>query len=163
GAGKRPGGAAADPLLLKAGRIIIATGASPREVPGLPVDGRRIWNYRHALVPEAIPASLLVVGAGAIGMEFASFYAALGSQVTVVACAGTGLAAGRREDAVRVTFGPQAARLDAGFDRVLVCAGVAGNIASLGLETTRVRTTPAGCIVVDRQGATAEPGIHAIG
>ncbi|MCJ9709034.1 FAD-dependent oxidoreductase, partial [Bordetella hinzii] len=69
---------------LRANAILVATGARPRELAELPVDGERIWNYRHALTPRALPASLLVVGAGAIGMEFASFYAALGSQVTVV-------------------------------------------------------------------------------
>jgi dihydrolipoamide dehydrogenase len=69
---------------LKAKHVILATGARARSLPGLEADGKRIWTYTEAMVPEALPASLLVVGSGAIGVEFASFYRNLGSEVTVV-------------------------------------------------------------------------------
>ncbi|MFT4191232.1 MAG: FAD-dependent oxidoreductase, partial [Comamonas sp.] len=69
--------------LLQAGHIIVATGARANELPLLPFDGERVWRYREALAATQLPRSLAVVGAGAIGMEFASFYAALGTEVTV--------------------------------------------------------------------------------
>ncbi|RMF11773.1 MAG: dihydrolipoyl dehydrogenase [Alphaproteobacteria bacterium] len=69
---------------LKAKNIILATGARARELPDLKADGKRIWTYREAMVPEALPKSLIVVGSGAIGSEFASFYADLGVKVTLV-------------------------------------------------------------------------------
>ena len=69
---------------IRAAHIILATGARARVLPGLEPDGEMIWTYKEAMVPPAQPASLLVIGAGAIGMEFASFYADLGSAVTVV-------------------------------------------------------------------------------
>src|SRR5690606_16393830 len=64
--------------------IIIATGARARSLPGLEADGKLVWTYREAMVPETMPKSLLVVGSGAIGIEFASFYLNMGAQVTVV-------------------------------------------------------------------------------
>lgn len=176
---------------LRANAILVATGARPRELAELPVDGERIWNYRHALTPRALPASLLVVGAGAIGMEFASFYAALGSQVTVVESRESVLpgedaevsrfvaeAYARRGIAVQVSttarllgLGGSGARLALrsggqeqarDFDRVLVCAGVQGNTEDLGLEQTAARREQ-GCIVVDALGRSHEPGLYAAG
>lgn len=73
--------------MLQADSLVIATGARARELPVLPFDGDRIWGYRDALSAKALPKSLVVIGAGAIGMEFASFYATLGTQVTVVEAA----------------------------------------------------------------------------
>src|SRR5204862_1395209 len=64
--------------------IVLATGARAREFPGLEADGTLVWTYRHAMVPKEFPKSLLVVGSGAIGIEFASFYRTLGAEVTVV-------------------------------------------------------------------------------
>ena len=69
---------------LAAKHIILATGARARTLPGLEPDGKLVWTYREAMVPDAMPKSLLVIGSGAIGMEFASFYSDLGAQVTVV-------------------------------------------------------------------------------
>src|SRR5271167_4800062 len=69
---------------LKAPHIILATGARARQLPGLEADGKLIWSYRDAMVPTAMPKSLLVIGSGAIGIEFASFYLNMGAQVTVV-------------------------------------------------------------------------------
>jgi dihydrolipoamide dehydrogenase len=90
GSGKLAGGGGIEVAVhgsierVQATYIILATGARPTEIPGLPADGKRIWNYRHALAPQGLPASLLIVGAGAIGMEFASFYATFGARVTIV-------------------------------------------------------------------------------
>ena len=70
--------------ILTAKNIILATGARARTLPGLEPDGKLVWTYREAMVPDALPKSLLVVGSGAIGIEFASFYRALGAEVTVV-------------------------------------------------------------------------------
>ncbi|MEM9757318.1 MAG: dihydrolipoyl dehydrogenase, partial [Pseudomonadota bacterium] len=69
---------------LKAPNIIVATGARARELPGLEADGKRVWTYKHALVPPHMPKKLLVIGSGAIGIEFASFYNTLGADTTVV-------------------------------------------------------------------------------
>ena len=77
-------GADGDTIELTAGAVVIATGARPRVLPGLEPDGQRVWTYKEAMVPKELPRRLLVVGSGAIGMEFASFYRDLGSEVTVV-------------------------------------------------------------------------------
>jgi dihydrolipoamide dehydrogenase len=69
---------------VEAKHIIIATGARARNLPGLEADGKLVWSYREAMVPESMPKSLLVIGSGAIGIEFASFYRTLGAEVTVV-------------------------------------------------------------------------------
>ncbi|MGH8856566.1 MAG: dihydrolipoyl dehydrogenase [Polaromonas sp.] len=176
---------------LAAPHIVIATGARPKEFPNAPADGVRIWNYRHALAPAALPKSLLIVGAGAIGMEFASFYAALGTQVTVVEGRSRVLPAEDEEVSafVEKAYGAQgikfltnatietiskdkdsatvALRTAAGVetlkaDHVLVSIGVAGNTEGLGLEGTKVRVE-AGQVITDGFGATAQPGIYAIG
>ena len=70
--------------VLEATNVIIATGARARDLPGTTADGQRIWTYRHAMVPQAMPTKLLVIGSGAIGIEFASFYSDMGAKVTVV-------------------------------------------------------------------------------
>jgi dihydrolipoamide dehydrogenase len=176
--------------VIRAIHIIIATGARAREIPALAADGARIWNYRHALAAPALPPSLLVVGAGAIGMEFASFFAALGSKVTVVEARERVLPAEDRdvsafvrdaferqgiairtnatvagvetgEAGLVVTLGGAAAeRLE--VDRMLVAAGLSANTEGLGLDKTAVRVE-AGHIVTDACCRTAEPGIYAIG
>lgn len=176
---------------LTAPAIIVATGASPCAIDSLPVDGQRIWNYRHALTPSEMPTSLLVVGAGAIGMEFASFYAALGARVSVIEMRDrvlpcedeevsqwvgkayvkrgievrTGSSATLKSthpDQVCITLRNGDQEEDVKVDRVLVCAGVVGNTRDLGLESTRV-AVDRGCIRVDANHQTAEPGIYAIG
>ncbi|MVW70974.1 dihydrolipoyl dehydrogenase [Bordetella sp. 15P40C-2] len=180
------------PQTLRADAILIATGARPRAVDALPVDGDRVWNYRHALTAASLPQTLLIVGAGAIGMEFASFYADLGTQVTVIEAQARVLPVEDQEisdhvarafqkrginvltqtsatlQAVDATAAHVALSTEGGetcvasFDRVLVCAGVVGNSEDLGLETTRV-VCRNGCIDVDGVGRTAEPGIYAAG
>src|SRR5438094_5103133 len=77
----KDGNAAAD---LAAPHIVLATGARARSLPGIEPDGKLVWTYKEAMVPAAIPKSLLVIGSGAIGMEFASFYRDMGAEVTVV-------------------------------------------------------------------------------
>ena len=170
--------------------IILATGARARELPALPV-GERIWTYRQALMPDAIPKTLLVVGAGAIGAEFASFYRAIGSEVTLIdmtpeilpqedaeisqlarkafekqgirvmtQCAVT--ASALTDTGVKVTLEQQGKKTDLEVDRVIVAAGIVGNVENLGLEKTRVKVEKTH-IVTDGSCRTAEPGVYAIG
>ena len=178
--------------LLPARHVLVATGARARRWPGLEAaDPDRIWSYREALAPKAVPASLLVVGAGAIGMEFASFYAALGTRVTVVEAQARVLPAEDDEvsafvqaaferEGIRVLTGCAVEALDAGpggvrarlrvagraenldAERALVAIGVAGNVEGLGLETTSAQVER-GFIVADAAGATAQAGLHAAG
>jgi len=170
--------------------IILATGARARELPALPV-GERIWTYRQALMPDEIPKTLLVVGAGAIGAEFASFYRAIGSEVTLIdmtpeilpqedaeisqlarkafekqgirvmtQCAVT--ASALTDTGVKVTLEQQGKKTDLEVDRVIVAAGIVGNVENLGLEKTRVKVEKTH-IVTDGFCRTAEPGVYAIG
>ena len=176
---------------LQARHTIVATGARARELPMLPFDGQRVWGYRDALSAKQVPKSLAVVGAGAIGMEFASFYAALGSQVTVIEAAARVLPASDDEvsafvqtamakqgiafltdarllaaqvsaDAVALQVEQGAARQQIDAECVLVAVGLVGNTDGLGLEQTRV-AVDRGCIQTGDWGQTAEPGIFAIG
>ena len=176
---------------LQAQHTIVATGARARELPMLPFDGDRVWGYRDALAAKALPKSLVVVGAGAIGMEFASFYATLGTQVTVVEAADRVLPA---SDAEVSAFAQQAmakdgiqfltgATLQQGqvqadgvvltveqggktqqlqAERVLVAVGLVGNSEGLGLEHTRA-VLDKGLLQAGDWGVTAQPGLYAIG
>jgi dihydrolipoamide dehydrogenase len=176
----------------QAKHIIVATGARPRVLPGLEPDGRLVWTYFEAMVPKAMPKSLLVVGSGAIGIEFASFYQAMGVQVTVVELMNqilpvedheiaahaqkrfekmgltifTGAkVAGleKRADSVLATIEKSdGTKLVAEFDRAISAVGVVGNIEGLGLETLGVKTDK-GCVVTDGLGRTSVAGIYAIG
>lgn len=176
----------------QAKHIIIATGARPRVLPGLEPDKKLIWTYFEAMVPEKMPKSLLVVGSGAIGIEFASFFHAMGSDVTVVEVLPqilpvedaeiAGLARKRLEklgikimSSTKVTklekkADSVVATIDDGkgkpvnteFERVISAVGVVGNIENLGLEKLGVKTDR-GCIVIDGYGKTNVPGIYAIG
>jgi dihydrolipoamide dehydrogenase len=177
--------------LLQAKNVIVATGARARELPMLPFDGDRVWGYRDALAAKALPQSLVVIGAGAIGMEFASFYATLGTKVTVVEAAprvlpasdeevsvfaqqamakdgiqfltGAKLVAGKVQSAgveLSIEQGGKTQTLQA--ERVLVAVGLVGNSENLGLETTKA-IVDKGLISVADWGATAEPGVYAIG
>lgn len=176
---------------LQAPHTIVATGARARELPMLPFDGDRVWGYRDALAATALPKSLVVVGAGAIGMEFASFYATLGTQVTVVEAADRVLPA---SDAEVSAFAQQAmakdgiqfltgAKLQQGqvqadgvvltveqgdktqqlqAERVLIAVGLVGNSEGLGLEHTRA-VVDKGLVQAGDWGVTAQPGLYAIG
>jgi dihydrolipoamide dehydrogenase len=175
----------------KVDHIILATGARPRQLPGLVADGKGVWTYFEAMVPGTLPESLLVIGAGAIGVEFASLYNDLGVDVTLVEVLGQILpeedaeivAIARRAFERRgikihtetrvedlVTQGDRlAARLKgSGVDesiaveRAILAVGVVGNIEGLGLEETGVQTHN-GFIQVDPWGRTNVVGLYAIG
>jgi dihydrolipoamide dehydrogenase len=175
----------------QAKHIILATGARPRVLPGLEPDNNLIWTYFEAMVPEKMPKSLLVVGSGAIGIEFASFFHTMGADVTVVEVLPQILPVEDAEIAAmaRKRFEKQGikilsstkvtklekksdsvvATIDDGkkpqtieFDRVISAVGVVGNIENIGLEKLGVKTDR-GCVVIDGYGKTNVPGIYAIG
>ena len=172
--------------------VVLATGARAKTVPGFEPDGERIWTYREAMVPKALPSSLLVLGSGAIGIEFASFYRQLGSEVTVVEVLPRILPA---EDAeisklARRVFEKQGMRihtaaklgaversddglvatveLDGGknervaVERAISAVGITGNVEGLGLEGTAA-VIDRGHVVVNEWLQTGEPGLYAIG
>jgi len=175
-----------------ADHVIVATGARPRALPGLEADGKLVWSYFEALVPEKMPKSLVVIGSGAIGIEFASFYLTMGADVTVVEImdqimpvedAEISKAARKQmeKQGMKIMTGAKVQKLDKAkdsvtatvetadgkteeikADRVISAVGVQGNIEDIGLETTKVETEK-GTIVADGFGRTAENGVYAIG
>lgn len=172
--------------------IIVATGARPRVLPGLEPDGETVWTYFEAMVPPSMPKSLLVVGSGAIGIEFASFYRTMGAEVTVVELLPeimpvedaeiAGLARKRFEkQGIKIHTEAKVTRLDKKgsgviasvemkggkteqitVDKVISAVGVVGNIDNIGLEALGVKTDR-GTIVTDGYGRTNISGIYAIG
>src|SRR6266550_826190 len=159
----------------QAKHIILATGARPRVLPGLEPDKKLIWTYFEAMVPEKMPKSLLVVGSGAIGIEFASFFHTMGSEVTVVEVLPqilpvedaeiAGLARKRFEkkgNSVVATIDDVKQPQTIEFERVISAVGVVGNVENLGLEKVGVKTDR-GVVVIDGYGKTNVPGIYAIG
>lgn len=176
---------------ISAKHIVIATGARARALPGLEPDGKLVWSYREAMVPDALPKSLLVVGSGAIGIEFASFYRTLGAEVTVVEVMerilpvedeeisalakkafekqGMKIITGatvkkldRAKDSVTATIEQGGKSTEAKFERVIMAVGITGNVENLGLENTKVKTEK-GHIKINEWCATDEPGVYAIG
>ena len=176
---------------LQARNIILATGSQIRTLPSLEPDGELIWSYREALSTKHVPDSLLVVGAGAIGLEFASFFNSLGCDVTVVELADRILPSEDREisEALRKSLKRQGINIRLGtsinglarhenelvatldsegeietltVDRMLMAIGVQGNTQNIGLKHTQV-TVENGFIQTDQWGTTAETGIYAIG
>src|SRR5215203_3855042 len=176
----------------QAKHIIIATGARPRVLPGIEPDGKLIWTYFEAMVPKAMPKSLLVMGSGAIGMEFASFFRTMGAEVTVVELLPqilpvedaeiAGLARKRFEkQGIKIFTGAKVTKVEKGGDsvtatvedgkggtqtitaeRLISAVGVVGNVENLGLEKLGVKLDR-GTIVTDGLGRTNVPGIYAIG
>ena len=171
--------------------IIIATGARPRVLPGIEPDKKLVWTYFEAMVPDRMPKSLLIIGSGAIGIEFASFYRTLGAEVTVVEVLPqilpiedaeiAGLARKSFEkqgikiltDAKVTKLEKKSASVTATIEkggksqtitaeRVISAVGVVGNIENLGLEKLGVKTDR-GIIAVDQFNRTNVPGIYAIG
>jgi dihydrolipoamide dehydrogenase len=172
--------------------IIIATGARPRELPGLEPDKKLVWTYFEAMVPPEMPESLLVVGSGAIGIEFASFFRTLGAEVTVVEIVPQILPVEDHEIAaharkrfekqgIKILTEAKVTKLDKGrndvtatvalkdgktetlkIDRVISAVGVVGNIEGLGLEQLGVKTDR-GLVVADPYGRTNVEGVYAIG
>ncbi|MCW2246451.1 dihydrolipoamide dehydrogenase [Azospirillum fermentarium] len=171
--------------------IIIATGARARTLPGLEDDGKLVWTYRKAMTPDTQPKSLLVIGSGAIGIEFANFYNELGTKVTVVEVMDRILPAEDAEisafarkafekQGMRIITGAKAGNLrktadnvtvaidtngkveDVTVDRVILAVGISPNTENLGLENTKVKTDR-GHIVTNQWCETDEPGVYAIG
>jgi dihydrolipoamide dehydrogenase len=177
---------------LQAKHIIIATGARARDLPFAKADGKRIWTYRHAMTPAEMPTELLVIGSGAIGIEFASFYADLGSKVTVVEMLDRVVPVEDSEISgqlakslqkqgltIHTSSGVEALTSDAKgvaakiktsdgktseqrFSHVIVAVGIAPNSENIGLEPLKVKTTK-GHIDTDPYGRTSVPGLWAIG
>jgi dihydrolipoamide dehydrogenase len=177
---------------LAARNIILATGARARALPGLEPDGRLIWTYKEAMVPDTMPKSLLVIGSGAIGIEFASFYRDLGAEVTVVEVLprvlpvedeeisafarksfekqgmkvhtdATVKALKKEDNAVTATIEPKGGKaFELTAERVILAVGIVGNVENLGLEGTKIKVEKAH-VVVDAWGRTGEPGVYAIG
>ena len=178
---------------LTAKHVIVATGARARTIPaiGLEPDGERIWTYREALVPKAAPKAMVVIGSGAIGMEFASFYRALGSEVTVIEMLprilpvedeevskaahkafekrGIKFRVGAAVKKLSKTKAGVALEIEAGgkaetleADVCIVAVGIVGNVEDMGLEALGVKIDRTH-IVTDSHGGTGVPGLYAIG
>jgi dihydrolipoamide dehydrogenase len=198
GKGRLAGGGKLEVALNKGGKetlsakhIVLATGARARQLPGLESDGRLVWSYKEAMVPDMMPKSLLVVGSGAIGIEFASFFRSMGAEVTVVEVLDRVLPV---EDAEISAFAQKqfekrgikcltkaqvkslkkgkdnvTATIEAGgktqeltVDRVIMAVGIVGNVEEIGLEGTKVKVDRTH-IVIDEWCRTGEPGVYAIG
>ncbi|KQO53810.1 dihydrolipoyl dehydrogenase [Methylobacterium sp. Leaf85] len=172
--------------------IIVATGARPRAIPGIEPDKKQIWTYYEAMVPETMPKSLLVMGSGAIGIEFASFYRTMGAEVTVIELLPqilpvedaeiAGLARKRFEkQGIKILTGAKVTKVEKAADSVtatiettdgksqqltaeklISAVGVVGNIENLGLEKLGIGIER-GIVVTDGLGRTNVPGIYAIG
>ena len=172
--------------------IILATGARPRALPGIEPDGKLVWTYFEAMVPPELPKKLLVMGSGAIGIEFASFYNAMGSDVTVVELMPnimpvedaeiSGIARKQLEKAgLKIHTEAKVTKVEKGAnsvkatvelkggktevieaDRLISAVGVQGNIENLGLEELGIKTDR-GCVVIDDYCRTNVEGIYAIG
>lgn len=176
---------------VSATNIILATGARARVLPGLEADGKLVWTYREAMLPEAMPKSLLVIGSGAIGIEFASFYRAFGVEVTVVEVldrilpvedaeiselarkaftkAGMKIITGAKvekiekgKDSVTATISQNGKTETLKVERVISAVGITGNVENLGLETSGVKVEK-GHVSVNQWGETGVKGIYAIG
>ncbi|ALJ12827.1 dihydrolipoyl dehydrogenase [Sphingopyxis macrogoltabida] len=177
---------------LTAKNIIVATGARARDLPFAPADGKRIWTYRHALVPPEMPKKLLVIGSGAIGIEFASFYKDMGAEVTVVEMLdrlvpvedadvssflekalkkqGMTIHTGAGVEELKATANGVSAKIkgkddkveSAEFSHAIVAIGIVPNTEDIGLEALGVKTTK-GHIDTDAMCRTNVPGLWAIG
>ncbi|PKP91217.1 MAG: dihydrolipoyl dehydrogenase [Alphaproteobacteria bacterium HGW-Alphaproteobacteria-14] len=171
--------------------IIVATGARARDLPFAPADGKRVWTYRHAMTPTELPAKLLIIGSGAIGIEFASFYNDLGSEVTVVEMLdrivpvedgdvssflekslkkqGINIMTGAGVDGIKVgekgitaTIKDKSGKSAAqDFTHVIVAIGIIPNTENIGLES--LAELDRGFIQIDPFGRTKTKGIWAIG
>jgi len=178
--------------IYKAKNIIVATGARPRVIPGIEPDGKTIWTYFEAMVPPAMPQSLIVMGSGAIGIEFASFYRTMGTEVTVIELMpqilpvedaeiaalarkrfekqGMKIITGAKVTKVEKTANGVVAHIEdekgnkqqIAAEKLISAVGVVGNVENLGLEALGVKMER-GTIVTDGRGATNVKGIYAIG
>jgi dihydrolipoamide dehydrogenase len=178
-------------LVLTAKNVILATGARARQLPGLETDGKLIWSYKEAMVPPEFPKSLLVVGSGAIGIEFASFFRTMGAEVTVcevldrilpvedeevsafakrafekqgmkILTSATVSGLKKGTNNVTATITAGGKTQELTVDRVISAVGIVGNVENIGLEGTKVKVEKAH-IVIDQWGFTGEPNVYAIG
>ncbi len=176
---------------IRSKHIILATGARARVIAPIEPDGRLIWSYKEAMTPDKMPKSLLVVGSGAIGIEFASFYKALGAEVTVVEVCdrilpvedaeisdiahksferkgikiltSASLASiNKKADSVVASVTVGGKNIEIESERVIAAVGIVGNVENLGLEGTGV-VVEKSHIVTDEWCRTGEPGVYAIG
>jgi dihydrolipoamide dehydrogenase len=173
--------------------IIIATGARARELPAAKADGKRVWTYRHAMVPAEMPTKLLVIGSGAIGIEFASFYNDLGAEVTVVemmdrvvpvedADVSAFLEKALKKQGMTVLTSASVGAItvsDSGvkaaiktkdgtetthdFSHVIVAVGIVPNLENIGVEELKIGLDKRGHVQTDPYGRTNAPGVWAIG
>ncbi len=171
--------------------IILATGARARELPGLEADGKQVWTYKHAMTPEKMPKSIVVVGSGAIGIEFASFYNSMGADVTVVEVMDRIVPVEDEEisamakkafekQGMKIMTGAKVAKLDKSksnvkvtvetpkgnkeltVDVVISAVGIVANTENIGLEKTKIKLDR-GHIVTNEWLETDEKGVYAIG
>jgi dihydrolipoamide dehydrogenase len=177
---------------LESKNIVLATGARARSLPGLEPDGKLVWTYREAMVPDLLPKSLLVVGSGAIGIEFASFYRTLGSTVTVVevlerilpvedeeisqfaakAFAKQGMTIKRstvveklekRGNEIAATLKARDGKTEMiTAERAILAVGIVGNVENIGFEQAGIKVEKTH-VVVNEWGETGVRGIYAIG
>jgi dihydrolipoamide dehydrogenase len=176
---------------ISADHIILATGARARTLPGLEPDGKLVWTYREAMVPKTMPKSLLVVGSGAIGMEFASFYNDLGADVTIVEVVdrilpvedaeiseqahkafekqGMTIHTGVTVKELKAGSDSVTATLEGGgksqtltVDRVILAVGIVGNVEDIGLDGSAVKVDRTH-VVINEWMETGEKGVYAIG
>ncbi len=177
---------------LSAKHIIVATGARARDLPFAKADGERVWTYRHAMTPKEMPSKLLVIGSGAIGIEFASFYNDMGAEVTVVemmdrivpvedADVSAFLEKALKKQGMTILTGAGVDKIDVSasgikaaikgkdgkvatsdFSHVIVAVGIAPNTENIGLEALGIKAER-GIIVIDDYGRTSVPGVWAIG
>ncbi len=178
--------------IVEATDIILATGARAKELPHLKADGEQVWTYRHALTPKAVPGRLLVIGSGAIGIEFASFYNELGSDVTVVEMMDRVMpvedeeisafaAKSFKSQGIKLMLEASVTKLDKKkksvictvegkggkaeqieVDNVIIAIGIDGNVANIGIEQNKIKVDR-GHVVTDEWGHTGVKGVHAIG
>ncbi|GAC1612978.1 MAG: dihydrolipoyl dehydrogenase [Novosphingobium sp.] len=178
---------------ISARHIIIATGARARDLPFAKADGKRIWTYRHAMVPTEMPSKLLVIGSGAIGIEFASFYNDMGAEVTVIemldrvvpvedADVSAFLEKALKKQGMTIMTGAGVQSLavsesgvkaaikqkdgtivESDFSHVIVAVGIVPNVENIGLEDCKIEPDKRFHIKVDAYGRTNVPGVWAIG
>ncbi len=178
---------------LTAKNIIVATGARARDLPNLPADGKRVWTYRHAMTPAEMPTKLLVIGSGAIGIEFASFYNDMGADVTVVemmdrivpvedADVSAFLEKALKKQGMNILTKAAVEKIsadangvkasikdkdgkvtDGEYSHVIVAIGIVPNTADIGLKEIGVEVDERGFVKTDPTCATKVPGIWAIG
>jgi len=178
---------------LTATNIILATGARARDLPNLPADGERVWTYRHAMTPKEMPTKLLVIGSGAIGIEFASFYKDMGAEVTVVEMLdrivpvedadisahlekalkkqGMTILTGAKVDKISAyksgvsatIIGKDGKAIEAQYSHVIVAIGIVPNTADIGLKEAGVVMDDRGFLKTDPMCKTNVEGLWAIG